>query len=143
MRKINILSRAESVFRANKLHGTPLSPCHHSYVLAITGNPGMSQDELARHLCVNKSGVTRHLNFLEQHGYVKRVPGENDKRVYNVYPTEKMLEILPSIREIVLGWNDYLGSALNTEEYETLIRLLDKIIIKADAYVSGEEVQNQ
>ncbi len=142
MRKINILSRAEGVYRSDKLHGTPLSPCHHSYVLAISGNPGISQDELARHLCVNKSGVTRHLSFLEQHGYVKRVTSENDKRVYHVYPTEKMLEILPSVREIVLGWNDYLGSALSEEEYETLHILLDKIITKADAYVSREEVND-
>ncbi|MBR6807800.1 MAG: MarR family transcriptional regulator [Clostridia bacterium] len=136
MRKINILSRAEGVYRSNKLKGTPLSPCHHSYVLAISGNPGMSQDELARHLCVNKSGVTRHLSFLEQHGYVKRITGENDKRISNVYPTEKMLEILPAVKEIVLGWDAYLSSALSEDERETLHLLLDKITVKADNYVT-------
>ena len=136
MRKINILSRAEGVYRSDKFNGTSLTPCHHSYVLAISSNPGMSQDELARHLCVNKSGVTRHLAYLEKQGYVKRVTSENDKRVCLVYPTEKMLEVFPQVKEIVLSWNNYLAGALTDEEYATLHLLLDKIITKADVYVA-------
>lgn len=139
MRKVNILSRAEGVYRSDRLTDTPLSPCHHSYVLAITGNPGMTQDELARHLCVNKSSVTRQISFLEDHGYVKRVSSEKDKRSFRIYPSDMMLDVLPDVRNIVVGWNDYLSSALTAEEYDELHRLLDKIIGKAEKYVSERE----
>ena len=139
MRKVNILSRAEAVYRSDRLSSSTLSPCHHSYILAITGNPGLTQDELAKHLCVNKSSVTRQISYLEEHGYVSRVSSESDKRSFRLFPTDKMTNVLPEVRNIVLGWNDYLGSALSNDEYDTLHFLLDKIIAKAEKYVSNRE----
>ena len=139
MRKVNILSRAEGVFRNDMLKDSSLSPCHHSYILAISKNPGMTQDELAGHICVNKSGVTRTLAQLEGLGYVERRVCEADKRVMRVYPTELMLEVLPRVVDIVHLWNDYLNEALTEDEAETLSRLLDKVSSRARDYVITRE----
>ncbi len=132
MRKVNILSRAEGVYRTDRLKNASLNACHHSYVLAISNNPGMSQDELAHHICINKSGVTRHLAYLEDKGYVERRPSPNDRRVMLVYPTEKMNEILPEVVDIVKEWDSFLRSAFTEEES----RLLDALLEKADAKAS-------
>ena len=144
MRKVNILSRAEGVFRTDRLKGSSLNACHHSYILAVTSHPGMSQDELARHICTNKSGVTRHLAYLEEHGYVTRTPSEYDRRVMLVYPTEKANEVLPDVVDIVKEWDSFLKSAFTPEEAALLDSLLIRASEKAGEYMErrGLTVEN-
>ena len=97
MRQINVISRCEGIYRTDRMRGAELGACHHSYILAICRHPGISQEELARHICINKSSVTRHLSHLEEHGYVERKQSTADKRVTLVYPTQKMLEQFRSV----------------------------------------------
>lgn len=139
MRKINILTRTEGVYRTDKLAIDELKGWHHSYILAICANPGLSQDELARHISVNKSNVTRNLTHLEEQGYVKRVVSEKDRRIINVFPTEKMLEILPQVKAITLEWNEYLANDLSKEEFEQFQNVLERLVKKAEKYVQGRE----
>ena len=143
MRKVNILSRAEGVFRTDRLKGSSLNACHHSYILAVTGHPGMSQDELARHICTNKSGVTRHLAYLEEHGYVRRVPSEYDRRVMLVYPTEKATDVLPDVVDIVKEWDGFLKSAFTEEEAEMLDSLLMRAAERAGEFMERRQTSGE
>ena len=139
MRQINIISRCAGLYRTDKLRGAELGACHHSYVLAICRTPGISQEELSRHICINKSGVTRHLSYLEEHGYVVRRQSETDRRVTLVYPTEKMQEMLPRVKEIVNEWNTYLTADLNEEELSMFRSVLDHIAQRAKKYADDRE----
>ena len=139
MRQINIISRCAGLYRTDKLRGAELGACHHSYVLAICRTPGISQEELSRHICINKSGVTRHLSYLEEHGYVVRRQSETDRRVTLVYPTEKMQEMLPRVKEIVNEWNTYLTADLNEEELTMFRSVLDHIAQRAKKYADDRE----
>ena len=139
MRHINMISRCEALYRTDKLRGEELGACHHSYVLAICRNPGISQEELSRHICINKSGVTRHLAYLEEHGYVKRVGSETDKRVTLVYPTQKMQDVLPEVRAIVKEWNEYLTAGLEEEELARFREILERLAARAKEYSDGKE----
>lgn len=135
MRKINIISRCQGIFRASKLQSDELTPCHHSYILAITHNPGITQDELAKNICVNKSNITRTLVYLEKNGYVERKPSPTDKRAIKVFPTQKMLAVYPQIKQIVIDWNNYLTEGFSKEEMEIFQSVLDKISIRAKNYI--------
>ena len=139
MRQINIISRCAGLYRTDKLRGAELGACHHSYVLAICRTPGISQEELSRHICINKSGVTRHLSYLEEHGYVVRRQSETDRRVTLVYPTEKMQEVLPRVKEIVNEWNTYLTADLSEEELSMFRSVLDHIAQRAKKYADDRE----
>ncbi len=139
MRKINIISRSEGLYRADKLKSDDLCSCHHSYVLAICHNPGMSQEKLAKHICINKSGVTRQLSYLEEKGYVERRADKNDKRVICVYPTEKMLGVLPKVEEIVREWNEFIAEGLSENEIEVFSKVLEKIADKAQNYAAKRD----
>ena len=138
MRKINIISRCQGIFRANNLQNDELTPCHHSYILAITHNPGITQDELAKNICVNKSNVTRTLVYLEKNGYVERKPSPSDKRAIQVFPTQKMQEIFPKIKQIVIDWNTYLTKDLSDEEMENFQSVLEKISERAKNYIENK-----
>lgn len=139
MRSINIISRCGTMYRADKLQGSELTACHHVYVLAICHHPGISQEQLARHICLNKSNVTRALAFLEEHGFVQRKQSETDKRVTLVYPTQKMLDIHPQVKAVTADWNAYLSADLTNEERELFQKTLEKISARAQTYIDSAD----
>ena len=139
MRYVNLLSRSQSIYRADKLQEEQLTPVHHSYVLAICNHPGLSQEELARHLCINKSNVARQMAGLEANGYVSRVPDGRDKRQLRIYPTARMLAVLPAVRAITEDWNEYLTAEITEEELAVFFATLEKIADRARRYVVERE----
>ena len=138
MRKMNIISRCESIYRTQQL-AEELPGIFHSYILCICRNPGMSQDKLAKHLCLNKSNVTRHLSKLEQKGYIERRVCTEDKRELLVYPTQQMLDLHPQVVGITKEWNACVAENVTEEELEVFHRVLDKMLEKSKAIVYGEE----
>ena len=84
-------------------------------------------------LFFNKSSVARQAAVLEEGGFITRKPSPSDKRVMELYPTEKTLEILPQVREILRQWEHELTDELSEEEVEALSRILAKMKEKAAA----------
>ena len=139
MRSINILSRCEAIWRTEKLGIEEIGGNHHSFILGICQNPGKSQEWLSKSLCLNKSTVTRTLCYLEDKGYVKRSPDASDKRVLLVYPTEKMLDILPRVKEITLKWNKLITEDIPEDELEMFCSVLQRIRNKATEIINSKE----
>ena len=138
MRKMNVISRCEALFRTER-STQQLAGIYHSYVLSVCANPGMSQEQIAKYLCVNKSSVTRHLEFLEKNGYVERRPGTADKREMLVFPTQPMLNVRDEVVAITREWNARLAEDISAEELETFHRVLDRMYGKAVQIVYEEE----
>lgn len=126
MRKMNIISRCSAIYR-EKVSSENLPGIYHSYIFAICNNPGFSQDKLAKHLCVNKSSVTRHLAFLEKNGYIKREPCQKDKRELLVFPTEKMLTMKIEVSNISKTWNNLVTNGISEAELELFHKVMDKM----------------
>ena len=139
-RRINILSRCQNLFRSARLKDTGLTAPYYNYVLPICRTPGLSQEQLARRVYFDKYNVTRHLARLEQDGYVQRLPSQEDKRVMLVYPTEKMLALLPEVRRSITDWDEYLFDALTPEELAQFDAILEKITQRAQEYVDSKDV---
>lgn len=134
MRKINIIGRCAGMYRTECLKDTELSGIHTAYILSICHNPGISQDALSRHICINRSNVTRQLTYLEEHGYVERRQSDADRRVLLVYPTEKAKEILPRVRSVVSEWNAYLTEGFSDDELDQLHEMLERLSERAREY---------
>ena len=137
-RCINILSRASGMFRSANMKNQELRPYLQSYILVLTRCPGLSQEQIARRLCVDKSSVTRALAALEKLEYVKRVRDEEDKRITLVYPTEKAIESREEIKNAYREWNAYINQSFTEEEAEEFIRLLEKAAKHAADYAETE-----
>ena len=129
--KMNRISRCGMLYRGEKLQDLDINACQHSFVLAICHHPGMSQEQIARHLCLNKSTVARALTQLESTGYVIRTPDTEDKRVLLVYPTEKMENVFPRVREVTREWNRSLMEGISEEETEIFLSVLTRITERA------------
>lgn len=131
LRKMNVISRCGGAYRADRLETSDLPAFQHSFLTAVCHHPGFSQDQLARHLCLNKSTVTRRLTSLEENGYVTRVPSENDKRVTLVYPTEKAQMLLPKIAALTHEWNDAITDGIPADELAVFNTVLSKLAHRA------------
>ena len=129
------ISRCGVQYRSDNLTQFGLKSIHASYLMEICANPGISQDRLARIICINKSNVARQVAVLEEDGFVRRVPSEADKRVMELYPTEKTLDLLPQISDILLRWEKCITQDLTEEEKETLSSLLRKMSNRASRYM--------
>lgn len=140
MRQINVISRCATMFHANKYKekGLGIGAGHSSYIMILCRRPGISQDALAKRICVNKSNVTRHLAQLEKNGYVERKQSETDKRVILVYPTEKAYAIVEEVRGISNEWKQYLMEDFSADEIEMLTDMLHRMAKKAADYAARE-----
>ena len=127
IKTMNEITRCGMQYRNDNLEPFGLKSCHASYLLEICRNPGISQDMLARRICINKSNIARQIVVLEEGGFVERKSSQEDKRVMELYPTEKTLELLPDLRKVLGGWSRYLTQDFTEEEIELLAKMLDSM----------------
>ena len=135
IRDITEISRCGVQYRSDQLAPMGLKSCHASYLMEICDCPGISQDKLARRICINKSNVARQVAVLEEEGFITRTPSEADKRVMELYPTEKTLELMPQINSSLMCWEDCITQDLTNQEKNLLSSLLAKLKIRATAYM--------
>lgn len=131
------ISRCGVQYRSDNLAPMGLKSIHASYLTEICANPGISQDKLARLICINKSNVARQVAVLEEDGFVRRVPSAADKRVMELYPTDKTLELLPRINSMLTCWENCITQDLTEEEKEMVTFLLRKMSTRAVRYMEG------
>lgn len=136
---INTIARCTMQYRSDKLSESQISGPQATYLIHVCHHPGITQDELAKAIYVNKSNVTRQLALLEKSSYVERRFSQADQRVIHVYPTQKAQELLPEIYIIFRDWNAYLTHDLSKEEKELFFHLLQKITKNAKQYVDEKQ----
>ena len=139
MKMLNNISRSQAIYRHNRISSSDLQTGHYAFVLAICREPGRSQENLARELCINKSTVARNLNCLEEKGYILREPLQNDKRQFSVYPTEKMLAVLPEIQKASSEWMRLLSEGIPQEELDIFDSVLERMQTRAREIIEEQE----
>ena len=125
---ISVLHRYAVQFYNKKEKDTGIRGVQYPYLFYICRHEGCRQEELAEHLHVNKSNVTRQLEKLEQNGFIDIRPDESDGRGNCVFPTDKALRSLDKVRSVLEQWNEVLGRGLTAEESEQLKALLGKAL---------------
>lgn len=136
--KILAIARCDTQYRSEKMANYGLKSCHTSYLVHICSHPGISQDKLAQMIFINKSNVARQVAFLEENGYVRREPSQEDRRVIQLYPTQKAWDLLPQIRQILADWESCITQDVTQEEMETVTRVLSKMKDRAALWMEGQ-----
>ena len=126
-RDITEIARCYAQYRTEALAPMGLKACHASYLTEICAHPGISQDQLAARICINKSNVARQSAILEEDGFITRTPSPSDKRIMQLYPTQKTLDLLPVISTILHQWEACLTKDISEEEKDLLERLLSRM----------------
>lgn len=137
IRDITEIARCGAQYRTEALSPLGLKGCHASYLSEICACPGISQDKLAQRICINKSNVARQAAILEEDGFITRQPSQADKRVLELYPTDKTLALLPRIAEIFTSWQQCLTGELSQAEVALVTEILDRMKQKAAAWMEA------
>lgn len=137
IRDMTEIARCGAQYRADLLAPMGLKGCHASYLTEICAQPGISQDQLAKRICINKSNVARQAATLEEEGFLTRVPSPTDKRIMELHPTQKTLDLLPEISCVLKRWEGCITGDLTADELDLLATLLAKMKTRASDYMDG------
>lgn len=142
LRFISKISRISNRYRDNETakNNMDISGNECKYLLCICHHEGLTQEQISKIICVDKSNVARKISSLEQKGYIMRKPMETDKRNLLVYATEKAKAEFPLIKAINQKWEEYLLADFSDEEKEVLVNLIAKIKEKADKWNETKEI---
>ena len=138
MKYISRVHRCFRQWQSDKMQNNGINGVQQNYLFHIAMKPGISQEQLSDHIMVNKSNVARQLSTLENEGWITRKTSATDKRVYEVYPTEKTNQLMPESVNLMKQWNELILEDLNEEEKETLLALMPKITKKARQLAESE-----
>ena len=131
-KNISIIARCATLYRDKRLTERGINGVQAPYLPLIAQHPGITQDQIALDLHVNRSSVTRQLAFLEDNGFITRQRSASDRRAVEVYPTEKCMEVLPHIKDSFREWRQELTVNLTEEQLATLEELLDLVAKRAE-----------
>lgn len=95
---------------------------------ALRGSRWRTQSDLAGSLGIVGPTLTRHIDNLEQHGWVLRARDAADRRAVRVEITDAGVEAHNRMRQRVMAFDRRLRSGLSPEELERLRGLLDRLV---------------
>jgi DNA-binding MarR family transcriptional regulator len=100
------------------------------HALMIRDTPGRaSPGELAQEMDVSNAGVTGRLDGMEKKGWIKRMPGVDDRRRVEVEATREGLRLWREAMQLRGSVEDDMATALTKQELRTLNKLLKKMTL--------------
>lgn len=117
----NALARKVEKIAIDSWKKVGLSPSH-AYLLMLTvEEPGMHAGQLADHLQLTPSTVTRLLQKLEEKKLVIRV---NEGKQTNVYPTQKAKDMKPLMKECIEDATERFAKVFGKDDNRQFIKNL-------------------
>lgn len=110
----------------------------YSTMALIMANPGCSQNQLARALCMDKSAVVAILDDLEERGIAMRVRPPNDRRRHALQLTKEGEELMRRMAGPASLPGKPIRDSFSKAEMDQLLTLLDRAY---DALAAAEELK--
>lgn len=127
-RRFSIIQRLSLIYLSGPLSESGISKGKIPYLMKILTSPGIVQEDLTNHLCLDRAATARALLALEENGFVYREEDPTDRRRKKVYPTAKAQSLQGEMVGILKAHNDILLSGLDGAERTLLMSLLDRVI---------------
>ncbi len=89
--------------------------------------PGLSQTQIAEELHKDKTTITRMINTLIKKDKLMRKSSPRDKRVFEIFVTEKTKENVKKLAPVFEKQKKDLEDIIGESDYSTTIKVLEKI----------------
>ncbi|GAB6194666.1 MarR family winged helix-turn-helix transcriptional regulator [Desulfocastanea catecholica] len=125
-----VLNKTALLSKANfncRLKAYGISPEQWSLLFRVVEKSGLTQKELSDSTYKDQANITRSIDRLIQKGLMKRVPNEQDRRSFNLFPTEEAAVLVGKVIPISKAHNEHLTESLTSKETEMLKALLKKV----------------
>ncbi len=138
LRHISILYRHSQIHMNRSLRGLGLGAGPYPFLLAVNRRPGMSQDELAEDLAMDRGTTARAVRDLEKAGYLVRSGDPRDRRVQRLSVTESGTGMVELLDELLRSWMEVLFSGFTDPERAAARDLVERMSENARTRLSGE-----
>jgi len=118
-------------------HGLDLTKEQMIVLKRLHNNNGLSQSELAFLTLRNKSSLTRLLSKMEQKEYISRQQSKEDKRINNVYLTQKGKEVFILTKPVIKKMINKIEKDITASEKKQIITILKKIQNNFDSKIES------
>ncbi|OAA93976.1 MarR family winged helix-turn-helix transcriptional regulator [Clostridium coskatii] len=125
---VSVTHRRTQMFYTEHLEKLEITSGQFMYIVCICENAGQTQDELSQRLIIDKSTVAKVLSQLETKGFITKTINSNDRRAFNIFPTDKAMAIYPQILEIKDEWHHRLTENLSDIECDVFQKLMEKVM---------------
>lgn len=122
-----IAHRQAQLFITNELKSFHVSRGQFLYIMCICENAGISQEQIAALLNVDKSAVTKAIHNLLEADFITRETYDADKRVNSIHPTAKAKNIYVEIMAAGKRWHTAIMQDMSEVEQDIFRRILDKV----------------
>ena len=130
-RRIRKIDKDAQRFVAQALGNTNLSLSDYDMIHTINHRPGITQEDLRKKYCLDKSTIARRAAKLEQEGYIERRPHPEDGRRKQLFITEKGAVLRNAKVEAESFFFEGLSADLTAQELSQLCPLLDRIQLRS------------
>lgn len=138
-RWVSILYRYGRAYSDRELRTYGLGSGQFIFLHVLLHRDGLSQEELACLLKIDKGTTARALKRLEDAGYVTRCLDKHDKRVNRVFVTEKGRALGPKLAELSRTWTDALARGFSQTEREQATALLKRMAENAALFLQEKD----
>ncbi len=130
-RLIACLYRQAQIHLEKKLAPLGLGSGTYPYMLMLSRYETMSQNEITRHLVIDKATTTRAIQKLLKRGYVNKVQDPDDQRAFRISLTDKGKEQVPHLKKVLQEWTDILSKNFMENDKKAAVHLLQKMVDNA------------
>ncbi|WP_028864904.1 MarR family winged helix-turn-helix transcriptional regulator [Psychromonas aquimarina] len=99
-------------------------------LMCLWEEEGINQSEIAKKSKVENSTTTRTLDKLAALGLIERRDDPHSRRSFRIYLTDKGRDLKEVLLPIPAALNQEMISALDEDEQQQIIRLLQKLVAK-------------
>ncbi|OPA32678.1 MarR family transcriptional regulator [Bacillus cereus] len=127
LREIGMIARALDSISNIEFKEYELTKGQYLYLVRICENPGIIQEKLSEMIKVDRTTAARAIKKLEINGFIEKKEDESNKKIKQLFPTEKGKNVYPFIKRE----NDYSNTValegFSETEAETISNLLQRV----------------
>ena len=128
---ISVLMRQLNLFFSHELSEVEITASELMYLSQLYTRDGLTQDEMATKISVDKAATTRSIQGMKKKGLIVRDSNKKDHRSKCVYLTDKAKQMEEHIREIQKKWSDYIMQDMTVSEAELFAKQLKQMSVRA------------
>lgn len=113
---------------SRQLAAFEISPAQFSVLCVIDANPGVNQLAVAQLLSIERAGLGRLVDHLEDRGLVRRTASAINRRYYVLYLTEAGATLLDRLRPAAAASDKALAARIGVRAYKELQRALSTFV---------------
>ena len=97
-------------------------------IMFLSRNEEVNQDAISKRYMIDKGMVAKTLNKLETKGFISREQNPDNKRENIISLTQKGVDILNNIKNIIDEWNEILYEEMSEDEIVCMKKLTNKMV---------------